>query len=74
MSLEKFHDLLVVKYSEWIDSMDSIPEEDDSQTMEITIGMAPPLPALKYHETPLMFLSKPLISIREWERRCIVGR
>ena len=74
MSLEKFHDLLAVKYTEWIESMDSIPEEDDPLTMEITIGMAPDLPPIKYHDWPLQFLSKPLISMREWEQRCIDGR
>ena len=73
MSLLTFSDLYAIKYTEWIE-MDSIPEEDPTMAVEITIGHLQPLPPIKYHDGPLQFLSKPQVEAKEYERRVLAGR
>lgn len=70
MAQEAFSDLLVVPYN---GIMSTIPEEEPNAT-EISLALVPPLPAIKYHNSPLNCLSKPSLTQSNYERRVMLMR
>ncbi len=62
---------VLVPESEEMASLAVIFEEEAGKLEEVPVVLIQSVPAIKYHQAPLEFLSRSMISQREYERKVI---